>query len=317
MTETTATTAEITSLEHASLMRVATYASLGVATFLILLKSGAWIATGSVSMLSTLVDSTLDAGASLVNLLAVRHALQPADREHRWGHGKAESLAGLAQAAFIAGSGLFLLLEVVGRLVTPRPIQQGAWGVGVMVVSIAVTLALVVFQAYVARRTRSLAIKADAFHYQTDVASNLAVIGSIVLAGWFGIYAADPLVALCIVGYMAYGSIGIARSALDELMDRELPDADRQTIRAIAQRHPAVKSVHDLRTRSSGRNNFIQIHLEMDRALSLVEAHEISDEVMYNVEAAFPNSEVLIHQDPEGIEERRDALASTGTGDAR
>ena len=296
----------------ASLMRAATYASVAVAGFLIVLKTGAWIATDSVSMLSTLVDSMLDAGASLVNLFAVRHALTPADREHRWGHGKAEALAGLAQSAFIAGSGIFLLLETAGRLVSPRPIEQGALGIGVMVVSIGVTLVLVGFQAYVARHTRSLAIRADSFHYKTDIATNLAVIASFVLSIWFGFYYADPIVALGIAAYMAYGSVGIARQAFDELMDRELPDNDRQTIREIAMRHPAVKSVHDLRTRASGPYHFIQVHLEMDRNLTLVEAHEISDEVMYNVEAAFPNTEVLIHQDPEGVAERRDFPASTG-----
>jgi ferrous-iron efflux pump FieF len=308
--------AQDTARRDAQLMRLATYASLAVAVMLVVLKAGAWIVTGSVSMLSTLVDSLLDAGASLVNLLAVYHALQPADREHRWGHGKAEALAGLTQAAFIAGSGLFLLLEATGRFIAPKPIEQEAWGIGVMVIAIAATLALVLFQVMVARRTRSLAIRSDSLHYQTDLISNLAVIGSLVLSGWFAVYYADPIVALAIVAYMAWGSFGIARQALDELMDRELPNADRQKIREIAQRHPAVKSVHDLRTRSSGRQNFIQIHLEMDRSLTLVEAHEISDEVMYNVEAAFPNAEVLIHQDPEGVEERRDALASPGQTEA-
>ena len=316
MSDSAQTTPHVTALQDARLMRLATYASLGVAVALVALKTGAWAITGSVSMLSTLVDSLLDAGASLINLLAVYHALQPADREHRWGHGKAEALAGLGQAAFIAGSGLFLLLEATGRIVTPRPIEQSAWGIAVMVIAIAATLALVLFQVMVARRTRSLAIRSDSVHYQTDLISNLAVIGSLILSGWFSIHYADPVVALGIVAYMAWGSIGIARQALDELMDRELPDADRQKIREIAQRHPAVKSVHDLRTRSSGRQNFIQIHLEMDRDLTLVEAHEISDEVMYNVEAAFPNSEVLIHQDPEGVEERRDVLASPGRTEA-
>jgi ferrous-iron efflux pump FieF len=316
MSDAAQTAAQAAALHDARLMRLATYASLGVAVALVALKTGAWMITGAVSMLSTLADSVLDAGASLINLLAVYHALQPADREHRWGHGKAEALAGLGQAAFIAGSGLFLLLEAAGRIVAPRPVQESAWGIAVMVIAIAATLALVLFQIMVARRTRSLAIRSDSFHYQTDLVSNLAVIGSLILSGWFSIHYADPVVALGIVAYMAWGSIGIARQALDELMDRELPDADRQKIREIAQRHPAVKAVHDLRTRSSGRQNFIQIHLEMDRDLTLVEAHEISDEVMYNVEAAFPNSEVLIHQDPEGVEERRDVLASPGRTEA-
>jgi ferrous-iron efflux pump FieF len=293
-------------------MRLATYASFAVALTLVAIKAVAWYATGSVSLLSTMIDSALDAGASLVNVLAVRHALQPADREHRWGHGKAEALAGLAQAVFIGGSAIFLLMEAADRLRAPQPIEQTALGIAVMVASIVATVALVAFQSSVARRTGSVAIRADSFHFKTDVASNLAVIGSLVLAGWFSITAADPVVALAIVAYMGWGTVGIVSQSLDELMDHELPESERQKIREIALRHPAVKSVHDLRTRSSGRQNFIQIHLEMDNALTLVEAHEISDEVMYNVEAAFPNSEVLIHQDPEGVEERRDTMASSG-----
>ena len=296
-----------------SLMRLATYASVAVACVLIVAKLAAWFATGSVSMLSSLVDSMLDAVASTVNLIAVRHAWQPADREHRFGHGKAEALAGMGQAAFIAGSGLFVLMEGVTRLINPHPVENGTWGVAVMVGSIALTGGLVAIQSYVLRRTKSLAIHADAFHYQIDLLTNVAVIGSLVVSAWLGWHYADPIVALGIVAYMAYGSIGIARQAVDQLMDHELPDDDRNSIRKIALAEPGVKSVHDLRTRASGPNRFIQIHLEMDRNLSLIEAHEISDHVMYNIEAAFPNSEVLVHQDPEGVEERRDSPVSAGT----
>lgn len=304
---TSPTSPERISREQAgALMRLATYASVGVACVLIVAKGVAWFATDSVSMLSTLLDSMLDAVASIVTLLAVRHALQPADYEHRFGHGKAEALAGLAQAAFIAGSGVFLLVESISRLFTPHAIGHGAWGVGVMTGSIVLTSFLVVFQSYVVRRTGSLAVGSDAFHYRIDLVTNLAVIASLILSAWFGFSYADPLVALAIVIYMAYGSFGIVAQALDELMDRELPDADRQKIKDIALAEDRITSVHDLRTRSSGPNRFIQIHVEMDRNLSLLEAHEISDRVMYNVEAAFPNSEVLIHQDPEGVEERRD-----------
>jgi ferrous-iron efflux pump FieF len=287
----------------ASLMRMATYASVGVACLLIVGKGFAWIATESVSMLSTLVDSMLDALASVVTMLAVRHALQPADHEHRFGHGKAEALAGLVQAAFITGSGLFLLLEGIERLIDPQPIRHGAWGVGVMVASIALTSILIAVQTRIARATGSLAIRADAFHYSIDLTTNIAVIVSLILSTWFEWHYLDPIVALGIVAYMAIGSFGIVRQAIDELMDRELPDADRNTIRAIALAQPGIVGVHDLRTRSSGPHRFIQVHVEMDRNLSLVEAHEISDQVMYNIQAAFPNSEVLIHQEP--VEKRQ------------
>ena len=292
----------------AKLMQVATYASVTVASILIVAKLGAWLATESVSLFSTLVDSILDVGSSLVNLFAVYQAVQPADREHRFGHGKAEALAGLAQAAFIAGSGVFLILEAVDRLINPRIVVNGELGIVVMVFAIVLTSLLVIFQAYVVRKTDSLAITADSFHYRVDILVNTAVILSLFLATYGGVVLADPLFAVAIVLYMGLGSYKIARQSLDDLMDREFPDEDRMKIREIVMNHPKVRDVHDMRTRTSGRYSFVQIHLEMDRDLTLIEAHEISDAVMYKVEAAFPNTEVLIHQDPEGVEERRDVL---------
>ena len=299
---------EVVPAAIARLMRAATYASVSVAVILIVAKLSAWIVSDSVSLLSSLVDSLLDAGASFVSLLAVRHALQPADREHRFGHGKAESLAGLAQAAFIAGSGVFLLLEAGERLLSPQIVRQGNLGITVMVLAIVLTLGLVAFQTYVVRRTGSLAIRADSLHYRVDILVNLAVIVSLLLSTRAGWIMADPIFAILIVGYMGWGAAKIGRQAFDELMDREFPDEDRDRIRRIALEHPKVYAVHDMRTRSSGPSAFIQLHLEMERALTLIEAHEIADEVMYKVEAAFPNAEVLIHQDPEGVEERRDPV---------
>jgi ferrous-iron efflux pump FieF len=273
------------------------------------LKAAAWLATDSVAMLSSLIDSLTDVGASLVLLLAVHHAVQPADREHRFGHGKAEALASLAQAAFISGSGLFLLLQAADRLVIPQPVQRLGWGLAVMAISIVLTGALVLYERRIAKRSSSLAIKADAIHFQADLLSNLAVVAALLLSTRFDWPYADPLAALGIVVYMIRGAVGIARQALDDLMDHELPEEDRQKIRGIALAVPGVLSVHDLRTRRSGPDRFIQVHLELPKTLSLMEAHEISEQVMYKVEAAFPNSEVLIHQDPEGVEERRDRVA--------
>lgn len=291
-----------------TLMRAATYASVAVAALLICIKLGAWIVSDSVSLLSSLVDSLLDVGASLVNLFAVRHALQPADAEHRFGHGKAESLAGLAQAAFIAGSGVFLILEAGERLFTPQLIERGEIAIVVMVVSVILTVGLVAFQSYVIQRTSSLAVRADSLHYRVDIIVNLAVILALVLATQLGWIFADPIFALAIVAYMAWGAGKIGRRSIEELMDREFNDDDRERIRAIVLAHPQVLSLHDMRTRSAGPNSFIQLHIEMDRELSLLQAHNIADDVMYEVEAAFPNTEVLIHQDPEGVEERRDAV---------
>ena len=285
------------------LMRLATYASVSVALVLIAIKLAAWLATDSVSLLSTLVDSLLDAAASMVNLVAVHHAVQPADREHRFGHGKAEALAGLGQAALIVGSAAFLTLQAVERMFHPKMVSNSEIGMMVVGVAIALTLLLVAFQMYVVRRTGSLAISADSLHYQSDLLLNGGVIVSLIVSSRLGWQIADPLFALAIAGFIAWSAWRIAARAVDVLMDRELPDEDRQRIRAIALSHPGVESVHDMRTRSSGTNVFIQLHLEVDGAMTLSRAHAIGDAVMLSVETAFPNAEVLIHQDPAGEEE--------------
>lgn len=294
--------------QQSRLMRRATYASVTVAVILIVAKTAAWAMTDSVSMLSSLVDSLLDAAASLINLLAVHHALTPADREHRFGHGKAEPIAGLAQAAFITGSAIFLLLEAAHRLHAPRPVVQPEIGIGVMVVSIVFTLGLVLYQRHVVSTTGSIAISADSLHYRGDLLVNGSVIVSIVLAGWLEMPLADPLFAIAIGLYILWSAIQIGRMAFDLLMDRELADDDRARIRKIAMAQPEVRSLHDLRTRSAGPNIFIQFHLEMDPDISLRRAHEISDAVEVEVMAAFPNAEVIIHQDPEGVEEYRQSF---------
>lgn len=297
------------SIEAARLMKLATYASVSVAGILVAAKFGAWLVTDSISLLSTLVDSLLDAGASMINLLAVRKALAPADREHRFGHGKAEPLAGLSQAAFISGSALFLLIEASERLLNPTEIHNSETGYAVMVFSIVLTVALVGFQKYVVRKTGSLAINADSLHYVTDVLVNASVIVSLLLATTFGWLLADPLFAVAIAAYILWGAWRIGRGALRLLMDRELSVDNRRRIRDIAMAHPKVLDLHDLRTRSSGQQMFIQLHLEMDGDITLNEAHDISDEVMYAIEDAFPMAEVLIHGDPEGVAERRATFA--------
>ncbi|HEX9703224.1 MAG TPA: cation diffusion facilitator family transporter [Rhodospirillales bacterium] len=287
----------------AALMRLATYASVTVATVLIVTKLAAWLITDSVSLLSTLIDSLLDVGASLLNLVAVRHALEPADKEHRFGHGKAEALSGLAQAAFIAGSAMFLVVQAGERLFNPRFIFNTEIGYWVMVLAIGLTLVLVAFQRYVVKKTGSVAITADSTHYQMDVLVNISVIASLFLASEMGWTLADPAFAIAIAAYILWGAWQIGIASLHMLMDRELPDADRRRIREIAQSHPGVVGLHDLRTRSSGNQVFIQMHLEMDGDITLLDAHVISDQVEAGIMAAFPNAEVLIHEDPEGINE--------------
>ncbi len=298
----------ITADNAARLMKWATYAAVSVAMILIAAKFWAWLATESVSMLSTLIDSLLDVGASLINLFAVRRALQPADRDHRFGHGKAEPLAGLAQSAFICGSAVFLVIESASRFSHPINITATGIGYWVMVLAIALTLVLVIFQIYVSKMTGSVAIRADSMHYQTDFLINISVIISLWLSGGKGISYADPAFAIAIAVYLAWGAFKIGRESLNFLMDRELPDGDRERIRDIAMSCSGVIDMHDLRTRSSGNRTFIQFHLEMDGNMSLSEAHKIAEGVTHEVERAFPNADVIIHEDPEGVDEKRDCL---------
>jgi len=287
------------------LMRAAAIASVSVATILIVTKFAAWLMTDSVSLLSTLLDSILDAAASIINLFAVHHALQPADREHRFGHGKAEPLAGLAQAAFICGSAAFLLVQAGERVAHPREIANTDIGYAVMVFSIVLTVFLVIFQRYVVKKSGSVAIDADSLHYQTDVLINLGVMVSLFMSSHLGWQYADPLIAILIALYIVKGAWAIGQSSLAILMDRELEDEDRKKIRDIVMAHTEVKGLHDLRTRSSGLHVFIQFHLELDGEMKLMDAHEISEEVELELMDAFPNAEVIIHEDPEGVDEAR------------
>ena len=283
--------------KNATLLKRVTLASTLTALVLIALKLVTWLWTGSVSMLASLVDSAMDAIASLINLLAVRYALVPADDEHRFGHGKAESLAGLAQAAFISGSALFLLLHAVDRILHPAPVQRTTLGIAVIVFSLALTLALLTYQRYVIRHTGSVAIRADALHYATDVLSNLGVIAALLLAQ-FGLPIFDPILAIAIAGYILIGAWRIGRDSLDHLMDRELDDAVRERIKQLALEHTEVRGIHELRTRRAGQTSFIQLHLEMEPQLTLAEAHAIADMVEAQIRAAVPASDVIIHQDP-------------------
>lgn len=285
------------------LLRRATRAALAVSGALICLKFAAWIATDSVAVLSSLVDSALDAIASAINFVAVRHALAPPDAEHRFGHGKAESIAGLAQAAFVAGSALFLTFEALSRLASPRPVAYGDAGVAVMVLSIVLTFGLVRYQTYVVRRTGSTAIGADSLHYRADLLANLAIIGALVGAGRLDAAWIDPAAALLVAAYILYSAWGILRTALDGLMDREFPEAERRRILDIAAAHPQVRGVHDLRTRRSGPRSFVQLHLELEGSMTLRDAHAVSDRVERDVVAAFPAAEVIVHLDPEGLAE--------------
>jgi ferrous-iron efflux pump FieF len=284
------------------LMQRAALASLVVSVLLVLLKAVAYLMTDSVAMLSALADSGLDVFTSAINLVAVHQALQPADAEHRFGHGKAEPLAGLAQGAFIAGSATFLVIAAINRFIEPHAVEHGAVAIAVMVFSIGAASSLVIFQRIVVAQTKSVAIGADLIHYLGDVVTNVAVLAAILLATLFHLPLADPIVGLGVAVFLAWNAWSVFHQSYDQLMDRELPDGERDRIKAIVMRHDDVLNMHDLRTRAAGISTFIQVHIELDPAISLTRAHEVSDAVEADILSSFPNAEVIIHQDPAGVE---------------
>ncbi len=283
---------------HAKHMRLATIASVLVAIFLIIIKLVAYVLTGSVTLLSSLLDSFLDSLASIINLIAVRQALEPADREHRFGHGKAEPIAGLVQAGFIIASSGFLMFESIKRLKNPQIIEHVDIGITVIMISIVLTFLLVVYQRYVAKLTGSVAIHADSIHYLSDFLLNIFVIASLLLVSKFNIAWIDPLFAVCIAVYIVISARKIAIQSLDQLMDREMADEEREKIKEIVLEHNGVSSIQGLRTRLSGRDIIIQFNLYINGNLTLSEAHQISMEVKENLLKTFPDADITIHQDP-------------------
>ncbi|MBS0472493.1 MAG: cation diffusion facilitator family transporter [Proteobacteria bacterium] len=292
-------------------MMRAAMAAVAVATVLAGAKLVTYILTDSIAMLASFADSALDIFASFVNLLAIRHALTPADREHRFGHGKAEPLAGLGQGGLIAGSAAFLIIESASRLLQPHPVEDAFTGVVVMVIAIVATGALVIYQRMVVARTGSVAVGADRMHYLGDLLINGGVIVGIVLSSQFGLLEADPLISIAISCVLLWSAWHVFMQSYHQLMDHELPDADREKIKAIVRGHADVRNLHDLRTRAAGTQSFIQLHLELDPRITLARAHEISDAVEHELLHAFPNAEVIIHQDPAGIEAPPEPLAAT------
>jgi ferrous-iron efflux pump FieF len=284
---------------------LAAIASVGVAATLVCAKLAIWIITGSVAVLGSLIDSGLDAIASIVTFVSVRQAAQPPDRAHRYGHGKAEAIGALIQAGFVLGSAFFLANEALRRLITPQAIAQSGIGIAVLLFAILLTALLIAVQHFVVRRTGSIAIAADSLHYRSDLLMSLAVILAMVLVEATGFAVIDPLSGLGIVGLLLYSALGVARRALDMLMDRELPSESRARIRKLALGHPRAHNVHDLRTRRAGSDVFIELHLELDADLNLEQAHDITHEVEARIRAAFPEADILVHQEPAGLEDPR------------
>ena len=291
--------------DPALLRRFAAGASLGLATLLALLKLVAAVKTGSLAVLSSLIDSMADIVASAITFVSVQISQLPPDHGHRYGHGKAESLSALAQATLVAGTAVFVLIDAARRLGNPEPVRSTTLGIAVMAFAIVATLLLVVFQNHVINQTGSQAIRADSLHYRADLLTNLSIIASLVLTHRLGWLWLDPLMGATIALYLAWNAYRIGQDAVHVLMDHELPPTTRQRIKDIVLAHPEVQGLHDLRTREAGGTQFIELHVEIDGTMSIGDAHDVTDAIEAELFAAFPAAEVILHQEPAGLEDTR------------
>lgn len=291
-------TPRLSSAEIARITRTTAMLSVGAAIVLIGMKAWAWLASGSVAMLSSLADSTLDLAASLFTYFAVRYAATPPDGEHRYGHGKAEAFAGLFQAGLVAVSAALILMEAARRIAQPEPVRAGEEALLIMAASIVVTGLLIVAQSRAVARTGSVATKGDRAHYASDLTGNVVVIVGIAAGHFLGWTWADAAAGIAVACWLALGAYEVARESADHLMDRELPEADRARIQALASDDPAILGVHDLRTRASGPYIHIQFHADIDPDLTLRQAHEIVVAAEARIRTAYPAADVIIHPDP-------------------
>lgn len=285
------------SAEHQRLMKIAGGASVAVAVTLIGLKLGAWLMSGSVSLLASLIDSTMDSLVSIINFFAIRYAMTPADEDHRFGHGKAEAVAGLVQAAFIAGSAGFLFLHAIDKILNPHTVSHTGAGLAVMTVSLVLTIGLVMLQRYVVRQTNSTAVAADSLHYVSDILANASVIIALLLAQW-GYQHVDAGLGIMIAAFIVHSAWQIGVQSLKLLLDEELGPEVWQVVEKIVEENPDVRGHHQLRTRQAGHIMFVQLHIELDKHMPLLQAHAVTEEIEQAIRDRFPNADVLIHTDP-------------------
>ena len=283
---------------HNGSMKRVTLVAVVVALVLVGAKLIGWLITDSLSLLSSLVDSSFDVLMSLINFFAIRYALKPADDDHRFGHNSIEDIAGFAQFAFIAGSMLFIIIQSIGRLIEPAPVTAPETGIGIMVFSIILTSLLLVYQRVVYKKTGSLIVHADALHYLGDVLMNISIIVSLFVVGQLGWMWIDPVLAIVIALYVLWHAWEIGSRSFSHLMDEEMPDEDKEKIVAIIDKIEGILGFHELKTRYSGTKAFIQMHADIDDRLSFTAAHEIADNLEQALLEAFPDAEVIIHQDP-------------------
>ena len=298
---------------RAKLTTRAAFASIAMAVTLIALKSYAALQTSSMAMLGSLADSGLDLVASLVVLLGVRVAAQPADYDHRFGHGKAEALASLVQVILITISAIFIGFRAVQRLLSGAATSDAELGIGVSIVAMILTAALITYQRHVVRRTGSLAIGTDRLHYSSDLLLNGSVIVALGLDQYARLAGADAIFGVLIALWLLWGAWSASSHALDQLMDREWPDELRERFLAAAKEYPELAGLHDLRTRSSGTHQFAQFHVWVPADWTVREAHDRLDAVEEELQKRFPGTEILIHVDPEGQIDRETMLPSAIT----
>ena len=284
------------------LNRSAAYASISVALLLVGMKLWAVWRTDSTAMLGSLADTALDLIASVATLAGVWIAAQPADDEHRFGHGKAEAISAMFQVVLIALSAFWLAYRAIDQWIAGTRVAAAEEGIAVSVIALLATLALLAWQRRVIARTGSIAISTDHLHYQSDLALNLAVIAALVLDRYLDIAGADPFFGLAIALWLGWGAWRAGAKAIDHLMDREWPEEKRTEFLAVLARHPELRGVHDLRTRTSGSHDFVQFHAAVDGAMTVAEAHRVMDEIEARIEAEFPGVEILIHPDPEDLQ---------------
>jgi ferrous-iron efflux pump FieF len=299
--------------ERSTLTARAAMASVAMAVFLLGLMVWAALQTSSMAMLGSLADTTLDLVASLIVLLGVRVAAQPADREHRFGHGKAEALASLVQVILITLSALFIAFRSVQRLIQGAETDAAELGIGVSLVAIAGTIALITYQRYVVRRTQSVAIATDRLHYASDLLLNSSVIVALALDQYAGLVGADAVFGLLIALWLGWGAWQASSHAINQLMDREWPDEERERFLTACRDYPELSGLHDFRTRTSGTHQFVQFHVWVPGEWTVQEAHDRIDRVEESLQERFPGTEILIHLDPEGHTDRETMLPSNIT----
>lgn len=266
----------------------------------------AWQLSGSAAILGSLADSGMDLVGSLIAFAGVRWAAEPADHEHRFGHHKAEAMAGLAQVILISGSALFVLKESLVRFASPEPLAAGNLAMGVMALSLLLSIGLIAFQTVAIRKTGSLAVEGDRAHYLGDVVANAGTLLAVILAVQFGWLLADAIAGLAAAAFLGFSAMSIGRKVIPQLMDQELSDKDRDLITGLITKDEDVLGYHALRTRKAGDRVYIQLHLELRPDLTLLMAHEIAERVEASLHTAFPGADIIFHQDPHGEADAHD-----------